>query len=115
MPLSDFSVLFKTNLIFKDFSRKPSKFKYFSRLCEPWNLSVQILIRCLCQKPFDLALFSKRNISMFSRSRANKKWASLQENLTLMHEKQKHRPACTSVHSDSALLLFATCKVYYLS
>ena len=33
--LSDFSVLFKAYLLFKDFSRKPSKFKYFSSLCEP--------------------------------------------------------------------------------
>ena len=28
-PFSDFPVLFKADLIFKDFSRKPSKFKYF--------------------------------------------------------------------------------------
>ena len=34
-PLNDFPVLFKADLIFKDFSRKPSKFKYFSSLCEP--------------------------------------------------------------------------------
>ena len=34
-PLSDFPVLFKADLIFKDFSRKPSKFKYFSSLCKP--------------------------------------------------------------------------------
>ena len=34
--LSDFPVLFKADLIFKDFLRKPSKFKYFSSLCEPW-------------------------------------------------------------------------------
>ena len=33
--LSDFPVLFKVDLIFKDFSRKASKFKYFSSLCEP--------------------------------------------------------------------------------
>ena len=33
--LGDFPVLFKADLIFKDFSRKPSKFKYFSSLCEP--------------------------------------------------------------------------------
>ena len=33
--LSDFTVLFKADLIFKDFSRKPSKLKYFSSLCEP--------------------------------------------------------------------------------
>ena len=33
--LSDFPVLFKADLIFKDFSRRPSKFKYFSSLCEP--------------------------------------------------------------------------------
>ena len=35
-PLSDIPVLFKADLIFEDFSRKPSKFKYFSSLCEPW-------------------------------------------------------------------------------
>ena len=35
--LSDFPVLFKADLIFKDFSRKPPKFKYFSSLCEPCN------------------------------------------------------------------------------
>ena len=33
--LSDFSVLFKADLFFKDFSRKSSKFKNFSSLCEP--------------------------------------------------------------------------------
>ena len=31
-----FLVLFKADLIFKVFSRKPSKSKYFSSLCEPW-------------------------------------------------------------------------------
>ena len=34
-PLSDFPVLFKADLIFKDISRKPSKFKYFPSPCEP--------------------------------------------------------------------------------
>ena len=33
--LSDFPVLFKAGLIFKDFLRNPSKFKYFSSLCKP--------------------------------------------------------------------------------
>ena len=33
--LSDFLVLFKAYLIFKDFSRKPFEFKYFSSLCAP--------------------------------------------------------------------------------
>ena len=31
--LSDFPVLFKADLIFKDFSSKSSKFKYFSSMC----------------------------------------------------------------------------------
>ena len=31
MPLRDFPVLFKADLIFEEFSSKPSKFKYFSR------------------------------------------------------------------------------------
>ena len=33
-PLSVFQVLFKANLIFKDFSRQSCIFKYFSSLCE---------------------------------------------------------------------------------
>ena len=41
-PLCDFSVLFKADLFFKDFSRKPSKFKYFSSLCEPCR-------NCVCE------------------------------------------------------------------
>ena len=31
----DFPVLFKAGLIFKDFSRKPSKFKYFQACVDP--------------------------------------------------------------------------------
>ena len=34
-PLSGFQVIFKANLIFKDFSRQSCVFKYFSSLCEP--------------------------------------------------------------------------------
>ena len=34
-PLSVFKVLFKANLIYKDFSRQSCIFKYFSSLCEP--------------------------------------------------------------------------------
>ena len=34
-PLSVFQVLFKANLIFKDFSRQSCIFKYFWSLCEP--------------------------------------------------------------------------------
>ena len=34
-----FQVLFKANLIFKDFSRQSSIFKYFSSLCEPCTLT----------------------------------------------------------------------------
>ena len=38
-----FSVLFKAGLIFKDFSRKPSKFKYFSSLCVPcWTVATDL-------------------------------------------------------------------------
>ena len=36
-PLSVFQVLFKANLIFKDFSRQSCIFKYFSSLCESCN------------------------------------------------------------------------------
>ena len=45
--LSDFPVLFKADLIFKDFSRKASKFKYFSSLCNPVECLV-ILHAFLC-------------------------------------------------------------------
>ena len=50
--LNDFPELFKADFIFKDFSRKPSKFKYFSSLCEPcnncrWNMGS--LLGCLVQ------------------------------------------------------------------
>ena len=37
-PMCNFQVLFKAYFIFKDFSRKLSKFKYFSSLWEPWDL-----------------------------------------------------------------------------
>ena len=47
-PLSDFPVLFKADLIFKDFSRKPSKFKYFSSLWEPCIM----IILFSAQNPF---------------------------------------------------------------
>ena len=52
-PLSDFPVLFKADLIFKDFSSKPSKFKYFSSLWEP----------CIHSAPLrgDLKLFERLN------------------------------------------------------
>ena len=41
-PLSVFPVLFKADLIFKDFSSKPSKFKCFSSLCEPCALEHKV-------------------------------------------------------------------------
>ena len=52
--LGDFPALFKADLIFKDFSNKPSKFKYFSSLCGPWLIEAtdteKIQVVCiLCQ------------------------------------------------------------------
>ena len=35
-PKSDFQKLFKADLFFKNFSRMPPLFKYFSSLCKPW-------------------------------------------------------------------------------
>ena len=55
--LCNFPVLFKAYFIFKDFSRKPSKFKYFSSLCEP----------CVCSSNFQ-DFFSERavpNVCLF--------------------------------------------------
>ena len=43
--LSDFPVFFKAGLIFKDFSRKLSKFKYFSSLCKPCCLNVCVDVK----------------------------------------------------------------------
>ena len=42
--LSDFPVLFKVDIISKDFSIKPSKFKYFLSLCELCGLYYQLLV-----------------------------------------------------------------------
>ena len=42
--LSVFQVLFKANLIFKDFSRQSCILKYFSSLCEPWNMTESDLL-----------------------------------------------------------------------
>ena len=41
--LSDFPVLFKADLFFKDYLRKPSKFKYFSSLCEPLIFTIKFV------------------------------------------------------------------------
>ena len=38
-----FSSTFKSDLIFKDFLKKPSKFKYFSSLCEPCGLNNDVI------------------------------------------------------------------------
>ena len=47
MPLSVFQVLFKANLIFKDFSGQLCIFKYFSSLCEPCIYKTQPKLRVL--------------------------------------------------------------------
>ena len=41
-PFCVFQVVFKANLIYKDFSRQSCKFKYFSSLCEHWTPTVAI-------------------------------------------------------------------------
>ena len=64
--LSDLPVLFKADLIFKDFSRKTSKFKYFSSLCQPCDLLfvvVPIVSVFLC-----CSLFSDEVLIVFSKS-----------------------------------------------
>ena len=45
--LSDVPVLFKADSIFKDFTRQPKIFKYFSSLCEPWVQSSPFITLCL--------------------------------------------------------------------
>ena len=42
-PQSKIQVLFKTIFVFKDFSRQPFIFKYFSSLCEPCRVKALIL------------------------------------------------------------------------
>ena len=54
-----FPVLFKVNLIFKDFSRQPWIFKYFSSLCEPCNgFQTGFAMLCLYACLFICALWS---------------------------------------------------------
>ena len=58
-PLSVFPVLFKANLIFKDFSRQFCIFKYFSSLCEPCQIQngfIGGLINSLAQAHSTVAL-----------------------------------------------------------
>ena len=45
--LSNIPVLFKPDVTFKDSSRKPSKYKYFSSLCKPCYMSAHILLNLL--------------------------------------------------------------------
>ena len=42
-PLSVFQVLFRANLIFKDFSKQSCIFKYFSSLCEPCHVEKMVI------------------------------------------------------------------------
>ena len=49
-PLSVFQVLFKANLIFKDFSRQSCIFKYFSSLSQPWRITLLCQYRKTCVK-----------------------------------------------------------------
>ena len=42
--LSDFQVCFKTKFIFKDFSRHPFIFKYFSSMCKPWIVLKEVVV-----------------------------------------------------------------------
>ena len=51
--LCDFQVLFKADLILKYFWRKPSKFKYFSSLCEPCFI---FLLFLSLQKTFNVVV-----------------------------------------------------------
>ena len=48
--LSDFPEFFKADLIFNDFSKTPSIFKYFSSLCEPCKCSLINCVRQLWEK-----------------------------------------------------------------
>ena len=52
-PFSVFQVLFKANLIFKDFSRQSCIFKYFSNLCEPCFHMICFQMFQIIQKSFD--------------------------------------------------------------
>ena len=52
-PLSVFQVLFKANLIFKDFLRESCIFQYFSSLCEPWYINELYYKDCHPGKEFN--------------------------------------------------------------
>ena len=53
-PLSVFQVLFKANFIFKDFSRQPCIFKYFTSLCKP---GVKVLAKLHVSTDWSESLF----------------------------------------------------------
>ena len=61
--LSDFPVLFKADFIFKDFARQPSKFKYFSSLCEPFSAGWFAV--CDCVISWSLLLVTKCFVANF--------------------------------------------------
>ena len=61
MPYSDFPVLFNEDYFFKEFSRKPSIFKYFSSLYEPCRFPFHVLYPTLT---FDKSKVNKRIITI---------------------------------------------------
>ena len=67
-PLSVFQVLFKANLILKDFSRQSCIFKYFSSQCEP----CKCIDACTCSSfqicSLKKVILSKQRILVLQRT-----------------------------------------------
>ena len=104
-PFSDIPVLFKADLIFKDFSRKPSKFKYFSSLCEPcinqvilyWP-SYRSLVSCIVSLPWPWTNKAKHGPV------TGPIWNHLVNNISLLSYQAQFAVKCDSsprLHSNS--------------
>ena len=69
LEFKDFSrLLSKADLIFKDFSRKPSKFKYFSSLCEPCLMLANFFVWSADFFEINIVQNSFKNITRMSNS-----------------------------------------------
>ena len=61
--LSHMPIHFKADLIFKDFSRKPSKFKYFSSLCKPCRTWVKVPNYHIHGRKFKISKYSNHGFN----------------------------------------------------
>ena len=90
--LSDFLLLFKADLIFNDFSRKHSKFKYFSSLSEPC-IRPDLDWKCLTLWWYSRKNFSKK---LFQKQQMTKKHEKLPSMLLTLKAPMATKVVCFS-------------------